>query len=209
MFSLTPEDMRGRILGCADGPASFNAEATAGGVRVVSCDPLYKLAGYEIQNRIEATYPEMIAQTRQNHSAFVWTEFEFAEELGRARMDAMRLFLDDYDVGRQAGRYVGAELPLLPFADQSFDLALCSHYLFLYSEQLCEEFHVASVRELLRVAAEVRVFPLLSLNGARSRHVIPVAEGLEDSGHRVSLERVRYEFQRGGNQMMRVNRASR
>ena len=33
MFTLTDEDLRGSILGCADGPASFNAEATdrAGG----------------------------------------------------------------------------------------------------------------------------------------------------------------------------------
>ncbi|HKH12276.1 MAG TPA: hypothetical protein VKA73_14135 [Rubrobacter sp.] len=40
MFALTPEDLRGRILDCAAGPASFNAEATAAGHRISSCDPL-------------------------------------------------------------------------------------------------------------------------------------------------------------------------
>ena len=54
--------------------------------------------------------------------------------------------------GRADGRYVEAELPTLPFADRSFDLALCSHLLFLYSVQLGEEFHrdsprVVSLRE--------------------------------------------------------------
>ena len=36
MFALSSEDLRSRILGCADGPASFNAEATAAGFSVIS-----------------------------------------------------------------------------------------------------------------------------------------------------------------------------
>jgi hypothetical protein len=28
MFGLGPDDLKGRILGCADGPASFNSELT-------------------------------------------------------------------------------------------------------------------------------------------------------------------------------------
>ena len=42
MFALTPEDLRGRILDCGAGPASFNAEATAAGHRIASCNPLYR-----------------------------------------------------------------------------------------------------------------------------------------------------------------------
>ena len=38
LFALTDEDLAGRILGCGDGPASFNAEATAGGHAAASCD---------------------------------------------------------------------------------------------------------------------------------------------------------------------------
>ncbi len=40
LFALTPADLERRILGCGDGPAAFNAEATRRGARVVSCDPL-------------------------------------------------------------------------------------------------------------------------------------------------------------------------
>jgi hypothetical protein len=42
MFALTEEDLRLRILGCGDGPASFNAEATRRGTRMISCDPIYR-----------------------------------------------------------------------------------------------------------------------------------------------------------------------
>ena len=52
-------------------------------------------------------------------------------------------------------------LPDLPFDDGAFDLALSSHLLFLYSEQFDLGFHVRALEEMLRVAAEVRVFPLL------------------------------------------------
>ena len=52
------------------------------------------------------------------------------------RMSAMKGFLDDYDLGRYEQRYIAAELPSLPFADGTFALALVSHLLFLYTEQL-------------------------------------------------------------------------
>ena len=97
-----------------------------------------------------------------------------------------------------------AALPALPFADRSFDLALCSHLLFLYSAQLDEAFHAAAALELCRVAAEVRIFPLLALGGRPSPHVEPVAATLRARGYHVSTEAVPYEFQRGGNQMLRV-----
>ena len=82
---------------------------------------------------------------------------------------SMRRFLDDFEVGLRAGRYIAGELPRLPFAEQSFQLALCSHFLFLYTNQLSEAFHVESVLELCRAAGEVRIFPLVSLDGGPSR----------------------------------------
>ena len=35
MFALSDDDLAGRILGCGDGPASFDAEATKKGHAVV------------------------------------------------------------------------------------------------------------------------------------------------------------------------------
>jgi hypothetical protein len=208
MFALTPDDLRRRILGCGDGPASFNAAATRHGANVVSVDPLYAFTSTEIRSRSDATYTEVLEQARQNRSEFVWTEFASVEELGRARMAAMEEFLADYEAGRESGRYLPAELPMLPFADRAFDLALSSHFLFLYSEQFGAQFHIDSVIELCRVADEVRLFPLLQLGGTPSPHVSAVTHELERLGWSVQIETVPYEFQRGGNQMLRILRSS-
>lgn len=209
LFALTPADLAGRILGCGDGPAAFNAEATRRGGRVVSCDPLYAFTRAEIDGRIAATCDTVLEQTRRHADQFVWGHgISSIEELGEARLRAMRTFLDDYDAGKEAGRYVEASLPALPFADAAFDLALCSHLLFLYSKQFDEAFHVAALREMSRVAAEVRVFPLLALDGSRSPFVEACVASAAALGAAATIERVDYEFQRGGNEMLRVRRPS-
>ena len=204
MFALTDADLRSRILGCADGPASFNAEATRRGTPVVSFDPLYRYDVSQIRERIAATCDQVLEQTRQNVGEFVWDTISSVEQLGTVRMAAMQAFLDDYDAGRQQGRYIDAELPTLPFRDLSFDLAVCSHFLFLYTNQLTEAFHEAAVIDLCRVAREVRIFPLLALGGGASPYVQRVADSSRARGHDVSIEMVPYEFRRGGNQMMRL-----
>ena len=203
MFALSDADLQLRILGCADGPASFNAESTRGGTTVISIDPLYRLDTPTIRDRIAATYDQMLEQAQRNSQQFVWDTIPSVQELGRIRMQTMRAFLDDYDLGKRQGRYVDAELPSIPFPDKSFDLALCSHFLFLYTEHLSEAFHRSAIRELCRVAFEVRIFPLLALDGRVSPYVARIVEDLSDSWE-VSLETVPYEFQRRGNQMMCV-----
>jgi len=42
MFALTDTDRSVKIVGCGDGPANFNAEATRPGATVISCDPTYR-----------------------------------------------------------------------------------------------------------------------------------------------------------------------
>jgi hypothetical protein len=205
MFALSDDDLRLKILGCGDGPASFNAEATSLGARVISCDPLYRFSRADISDRILRSYDQVLEQTRRNQQDFVWNAIQSVDDLGRVRMSSMTTFLDDFDAGRADGRYVDAELPSLPFADGSFDLALCSHFLFLYSQQLGEPFHHDSIRELCRVAAEVRVFPLIALGGDRSSFVEPVAKQLRASGFSVSIEDVPYEFRKGANEMLRIS----
>lgn len=199
-----PTTCSGRFWAAATGrPASMPKPR---GARVVSVDPLYAHSVAEIGARIDATYGEILEQTRRNLHEFVWSEFTSVEELGNARIAAMNDFLADFDTGRRAGRYLAAGLPDLLLADRSFELALCSHFLFLYSAQLGEAFHVESVVELCRVAEEVRLFPLLQLGGAPSPHVAPVVRAVERFGRMAKIEAVPYEFQRGANQMMRIQR---
>jgi hypothetical protein len=204
MFALSEADLRSRILGCADGPASFNAELTRRGGRVVSCDPLYKWSAGQIRDRIDATSPQILEQTRQNASGFCWNTIRSIEELATVRHSAMSTFLEDYAEG--AGRYVAGELPALPFAPGSFDLALCSHFLFLYTIHMSEMIHVAAIRAMCRAAREVRIFPLVALDGTASAYLCGVRQQLEAGGYTAWIERVPYEFQRGANEMMRIFR---
>ena len=205
MFALTDDDLSRAILGCGDGPASFNAEATRRGHRIVSCDPIYRFESAQIAERIAATSEQILEQTRINAHEFVWQQgIRTIEELGQVRAAAMQTFLADFDVGKAAGRYVDAQLPSLPFGDGQYEIALCSHFLFLYSSQLGETFHRAAVVEMCRVASEVRVFPLLALGGRPSLFVDGVVQMMRDANCTVSIEPVPYEFQRGGNQMLRI-----
>jgi SAM-dependent methyltransferase len=207
MFSLSEADLAGSILGAGDGPASFNAEMTTAGGHVLSVDPLYAFSAAEISQRIDATYAQVIEQLWPRLDAYVWAEFADPAALGRHRMATMQRFLADYAVGRNQGRYVVGALPTLEFVDEQFDLALCSHLLFLYSEQLSYEFHRAAVTELCRVARQVRIFPLLDLAVQPSKHLEALYKELAEQGYQVTVVPVRYEFQRGGNHMLVASQA--
>ncbi len=204
MFSLSSADLDKSILGCGDGPASFNTELTRRGGHVVSADPICNFNEDEIRSRIKKTYKEIVEQTRNNKEEFVWDHISSVEELGTVRMNAMNAFLSDFTVGMNNGRYVDASLPDLPFEKGHFDIALCSHFLFLYGEQLSEDFHLQSVKELCRVSPETRIFPLLELGTKKSRHLEKIIDRLEKDGFAVSIEKVSYEFQKGGNEMLRI-----
>ena len=204
MFDLSAADLDSKIVSCADGPASFNAEMRARGRTVVSVDPVYQFTAEEIRSRIDATYSTVVEQLHQNLHHYVWTRFPSPEALGRFRMTTMDTFLADFPEGREEGRYLPYSLPDLPFEDRTFDLALCSHFLFLYSGRLSADFHCRALDEMLRVAKEVRVFSLLTLGREASPHLHAVREHLGECGRKHEVKRVDYEFQRGGNQMLRI-----
>jgi len=205
MFQLTPTDLHKKILDCGGGPASFNAEMTQLGYSVISCDPLYEFTGSEIRDRIAATYDIILRGVKANLDNYIWREIESPEALGQIRMVAMQDFLNDFEAGLQAKRYHVAALPFLPFADRAFELAVCSHLLFSYSEQLSLDFHLAAIQELLRVASEVRIFPLVNIAGERSPHLTRVIAQLESQAFDPRIQRVEYEFQLHGNEMLVIH----
>lgn len=203
MFSLSEGDLEKKLLGCGDGPACFNAELSKNGGNVISVDPIYEFNGAEIRSRVDEVYPQIMDQVSKNKDDYVWKNIINVDELGKVRMNAMDIFLNDYEEGGKSGRYIAASLPTLPFEDNAFDLALCSHYLFLYSEHVSQEQHILSMKELCRVSKEVRVYPLLSIgNNNKSPHLEPVIAALTDSGVNISFVPVEYEFQKGATEML-------
>ena len=207
MFALSDDDLMLKILGCGDGPASFNSEVTRLGGNVVSVDPIYVFSSDQIRTRIDAVYSHILNEIAKNKSDYVWKGIPDVGTLGQVRMEAMQEFLADFAASKESPRYSTASLPDLPFEDDEFDLALCSHYLFLYSEHVGLGQHILSAKELCRVAAEVRIYPLLSINNnEESPHLRPVMEALEAESINTSLVDVDYEFQRGATKMLVAKR---
>jgi len=204
MFLLNDADLRGAILGCGDGPASFNAEMHALGHRVVSCDPIYAFTADQIRSRFEVAAPIVISQVKQRIENYVWSYHRDPDELLLRRREALEKFLADYPAGMSGGRYITASLPELPFGDGQFDLSLCSHLLFLYSDLLTKDFHIAAIDELCRVSRELRIFPLTSLDCEQSKHLEPVCDHARQEGHDVAIIKVPYQLQRNGDQMLRI-----
>jgi len=208
MFALAEDDLQRTILGCGDGPAAFNAVFSARGGRMVSVDPLYAFSAEAIRRRVAATCETIVREMHKHRDTYVWETIRTPEELGRVRMAAMEVFLADLARGTQEGRYVAASLPQLPLAAGSFDLALCSHLLFTYSDHLSTAFHLDAILEMARVAREVRVFPLLDTSGGLSPHLKPVQAALADRGYTATIRSVPYQFQVGANQMLVVTTAA-
>ena len=204
MFNLSAAELTLKIIGVGDGPASFNAQMYQRGTPIISIDAIYRYSVQELRKRIKATYDNVIAQTRRNQDKFVWTRITSVEELAKLRMQAMNEFCADFELGKQQGRYMDAALPELPFPDRQFELALSSHFLFLYSDNRDLAFHLESIRELLRIAAEVRIFPLVDFNSKPSPFLSPVLDALETDGILCAVEQVAYHFQKTGNEMLRL-----
>ena len=204
MFALTDRDLAGTVLGCGDGPAAFNADLTARGGRVVSVDPIYRFTRGEIERRIKETRDKVVEQTERNLGHFLWTKFKDLDHLVRVRLGAMARFLEDFEKGKAEGRYREGELPDLPSFDGRFSLALSSHFLFFYSDNLTYEFHEKSIDAMLDAADEARIFPIVDLNLNRSPYLGGIVDRYRGKGYAVEERRVDYEFQKGGDRMLTI-----
>ena len=205
MFSLSETMLKKRIIGFGDGPSSFNAELTAQGGSVISLDPIYSLSTSEIRKNIEQAIPEIISKTTADQSKFNWNMHGSVEKLIESRKRSMELFLDDFQTDSAPLRYLPEALPHTNQGEKSFDLALCSHLLFLYSELLSYEFHEKSIHEMIRTSSEVRIFPLIDLEGSTSAHLKQICRYLDTQGWNWSIEKVDYEFQKGADHQLIIS----
>ncbi|MGK2739536.1 hypothetical protein ACSHT0_01455 [Tepidicaulis sp. LMO-SS28] len=203
-FVLDEAALSRPVLDVGAGPSSFVAEVTAAGGRAVAADPLYTLANDAIAGRFEETVPLMRAAMQEARERFNWNTYGSATALEALRREALGLFLKDR--ARAQERYVAGALPALPFAEKQFGIALVSHLLFLYGDDLDFAFHIAAIKELARVAEEVRIFPLFNLDGRPSSHLPCVVKHLRAEGYACAEVRVHFEFQLGARTMLQVKR---
>lgn len=206
MFNLKEVDLQKKIVSVADGIASFNAEATLKGTHVISVDPIYELTNAQIEQRFYEVVDNIMSQIKATPNDWSWSYHKSVDDLRENRVKVLEAFLSDYQLGKTQNRYQIGQLPILPYEDNEFDLALCSHFLFLYSQQLDENFHYHSLVEMLRISKEVRVFPLLTLMLETSFHLDNIIEKMRRLNYQVSVEKVEYELQKGGNKMLKISK---
>ena len=209
MFDLDLAALSGRrVLDCPGGVASFTADVSAIGGDVVAADPVYAGDPDDLVAHGHAETRRGNDYLRVEPDRYVWGPyFTDVDHHLRSRSAAV----DRFAAHRRAApdRYVAASLPDLPFADDAFDLALSSHLLCTYDDRLDASLHAAAIVELLRVAPEVRLFPTLSMRFERSAMVTVIAAAAERAGARLTVRRVAYEFQRGGDELLVATRAVR
>ena len=94
-----------------------------------------------------------------------------------------------------------------PFEDGEFSVLLCAHFLFYYDDRLDYEYHKRAVDEMLRVCSkEVRIFPLFSRNGEKSRFVKPVIYEYFSRGYGISVEKTGSELDKTGGDMLIIRK---
>lgn len=205
MFLLNEEDMKKKIAGFGDGPASFNFEAHCLGCDITSYDPIYQFNKEELEKRIEDVRGIVMQQMSENMDNYIWTKIRDLHQLEQIRMDAMKLFLNDFEAGLSEGRYRYHELPnCLPVEENYYDIGLSSHFLLLYA-QLGFDFHIKAIDEMLRVCKEVRIFPVVDLDANQADMISDVIDELKKK-YDVELKVTNYQFQKNANKMLVIRK---
>ncbi|RUR18819.1 hypothetical protein ELY21_06245 [Legionella sp. km535] len=204
MFDLSDSEINSKILEYGCGPSSVNSQLAQRSIEVVSCDPLFVLDKDTLYSKSVMIFSQMAEEIKAEQEHFDFTRSGGFEQLLAARKQGFEQFFADYRQGKTEGRYLGVTDIQLPFADFSFDFALCSHYLFADLDNQTVDFHLNVIRELARVAKEVRIFPLIDKEGKTSSFLGPVLLGLQQDNFGIEVREVAFHLQKSGNAMLRV-----
>ena len=206
MFNLTGKQLRHKsVLDCAAGASSFTPTLSKKGFNSTAVDVCYGVDPQVISERCENDFNTLIDFHSKLANKTDWDFFKDSEDMIKYRTEVYKEFIDDYSTNYE--KYVKAKLPTLPFPDNNFSLVLCSHLLFLYDDRLNYDFHIKSVNEMLRVAEEVRIFPIVRLRGKGERSAF-VNQLIDDLSPDVNIEilKVDYEFRQGANEMIKITK---
>ncbi|MEI7026818.1 methyltransferase domain-containing protein [Paenibacillus sp. y28] len=211
----------GPILDVAGGASSFTAEARGRGFEAFAADPQYALSADDMEEQGRREIDVSTAKLAALQHKFDWTYYGSIERHRGDREQSLTRFMADYRADRNGrshgesvnpagGRtdiYTAGLLPQLPYADHTFSLVLCSHFLFLYQAQFSHEFHLEAVRELLRVCrpgGEVRIYPLLSLKWEGYPRMNELLAGVESMAGRMEMLPSKLPFIPGSTTLLRL-----
>ncbi|KTC65580.1 SAM-dependent methyltransferase (plasmid) [Legionella adelaidensis] len=204
MFDMTRADFNSSILEYGCGPSAINSELHKSNSHIVSCDPLFNLDKNKLINEVEQIFQKMVKRVEQDEEKFDFSSYGGLSGLIEKRKQGMKECFEDYNQGKEEKRYRSESGLELPFPDFTFDFALSSHYLFAALDNKDVDYYLQAIRELARVAKEVRIFPLVDRFGQLSPFVGPVLLGLQQENYGVEIREVAYRLQPKGNAMLRV-----
>lgn len=204
-FDLKFQDLKGKkILDCPSGASSFVSTANINGSSAIGVDLIYEFD----KNSIEVHGYKTIEKIYQDTSWMDTYKMDFYKSKvnhRNHREKALKAFISDFN----KKDYIFAKLPNLPFENESFDLVLSSHLLFVYDNMLDYEFHKYSILEMLRVSKEVRIFPLVDFKNSRvleeknfSPFLYKILEELKD--FKCEIIKTDFEFQPKANYYLKI-----
>ena len=209
MFNLNLPDLAHcRILDCNAGASSFTAQMNHKGYDVIAADVLYGQSAEKMENVSENDFLTLMNAHKDLKNKSNWGFFENHDQMVEYRMKTYQKFFEHYKTGKDTF-YIESKLPELPFPDNSFHLVLSSHLLFLYDDRLDYNFHLQSVKEMIRVCSqEVRIYPLVRLRSQKnSEFVDQLIQDISPDYH-TEIQKVDYHFREGADEMLRIQKKS-
>lgn len=206
MFDLSDNQLsQKKIIEYGAGITGFNAEMKAKGHQVVSVDPMYSLSLAQIKAEVDDIFETTVSKIKSNKDKYNWKNYAELSALLEERRQGLAMFYADFEAGRAEGRYISIdEGKTLALEDYSFDLALITHHLFVNFGDKGVEEHVRLIEEMVRIAGEVRIFPLLNKYGQVSQLLGPVMLALQQKDLGLEVRQVESQLQKAGNAMLRV-----
>lgn len=203
-FNLSIETLENKkILDCPSGVSSFIATAHQHGIEAYGCDIIYQFDPEAIVKQAELSIQKIYEDVTWMEG-FNFSFYGSVDKHKEFRTQALNHFVEDIN----KPYYSYETLPSLSYEDDAFDLLLSSHLLFVYDDRMSLEFHIQSIQEMLRVAKEVRIFPLVDFKNSHhkeEKNFSPlVYEVLKHFSAEIIL--VDFEFQPGANAMLCIQR---
>ncbi len=174
MFELKLEHLPKKTLFIPGGLTSIAAELAESKPGAVCADAIYGLSSFELEKRTADIMRDAGLECDRRHCDPQMISF-----WQRVR-DAFWL---DFQTGKNAGRYVAyQDILKLPFKDGEFNLACCAGVLIEDQTAILN-----LIKELLRIAHEVRLFPELLAGENLKQNLVSVLLVLQQQDFGVEL----------------------
>lgn len=206
-FDLDLERLRGHsILDIASGVSSFTAESNEIGLQTTAVDPIYALQSDAIRQQCETDLEEVV-RSIHGLETYRWDFYKNPAHMRTFRARAYQTFL--HHRAQHPSSYIAASLPSLPFRDHEFNLSLVSYFLFVYEARLDWNFHLDSIKEIMRVTSgEARLYPLMTFDGIPSRFLDRLFNAPELRSLEFKIIPTDFEFLIGSNSYLCIRHRS-